>query len=335
MTKKTPSQLIQHYKDIASEPPSTEAKTAFLKAIAAAEKAYMEFSAIRSAYAAQYPAFAGPLLRAARDQHDEAESAVDDSDEISQDLKSAIETLHDRYGAMAKDRKKARREATRALNKTRAPLAAAEGRVARRQARLDRAKTFEKRAKGWFDDVKKLAEEVKANSQEGANMRLAYAQFLELKAVYDDLILVHFENPDAAKHADPDWVLKRLNTKLRSLLRAEKRKYKRQSEADTAAARAKSAEDAFKSFVTDNGRRTGFLREAQDAEPQQASDASGGTSPSGGSGPTGGSGGSGSTGGCGAPSGQQPERTCPPEQAEKGPDQAPKQTAQRTPEPCD
>src|SRR3546814_1968906 len=73
------------------------------------------------------------------------------------------------------------------LDKTRSPLAAAEGKVAEAQAELDKAKAFEKRAKAWFDDVKKLSNDVKA-SRDAGNMRLAYAQYLELKDVFEDRI---------------------------------------------------------------------------------------------------------------------------------------------------
>jgi hypothetical protein len=263
--QKTPTQLLQEYRAEASSLPPTEAKAAFAKALAATEKAYMELSGIRAAYATQYPTYTGAMLTAARAQHDEAMSAIDDADEVPDGLKAAIDRLHKAYGDRASTVARDLAEAIEGLDATRAPLAAAEAKVARARADLDRVKGFEKRAKGWFDDVKKLAEDVKSSRNSGS-MRLAYAQYLELDHIYHKLILAHFGSDlPRSDRADPDWLLRRLNSALRALLLAEFERYEAHTAASDAAAQAKNAEAEFKSFVQDDGRRAAFLREAQDA----------------------------------------------------------------------
>src|SRR3546814_10973783 len=88
---------------------------------------------------------------------------------------------------------------------------AAEGKVAEAQAELDKAKAFEKRAKAWFDDVKKLSNDVKA-SRDAGNIRLAYAQYLELKDVFEDRIQKKFRH-DASPPAHQDWLLRQLTAR--------------------------------------------------------------------------------------------------------------------------
>src|SRR3546814_12424139 len=100
---------------------------------------------------------------------------------------------------------------------------------------FDKAKAFEKRAKAWFDDVKKRSNDGKA-SRDAGNMRLAYAQYLELKDVFEDRIQKKFR-PDASTPADPDWLLRKLNARLKALLDAESDRYQASA---AAAARSES-----------------------------------------------------------------------------------------------
>src|SRR3546814_14309662 len=93
----------------------------------------MEFPGIRAAYAAQYPLFIGSIYKAARDQHDEAKSAIDDSDEIAEELKTEIADLQKTYGKRAYTSKTTRHSSIEELDKTHPPLAAAEGKVAEAQ----------------------------------------------------------------------------------------------------------------------------------------------------------------------------------------------------------
>src|SRR3546814_21110774 len=79
-TKESFTEKLQAHKSEASAPPPTEAKAALGKALAAVERAYMEFPGIRAAYAAQYPLFIGSIYTAPRDQPDEATPATDDTD---------------------------------------------------------------------------------------------------------------------------------------------------------------------------------------------------------------------------------------------------------------
>src|SRR3546814_12700040 len=125
----------------------------------------MEFPGIRAAYAAQYPLFSGSIYKAARDQHDEAKSAIDDSDEIAEELKTEIADLQKTYGKRAYTSKTTRHSSIEELDKTRSPPAAAEGKVAEAQAELDKAKASEQRAKAWFDDVKKLSNDVQRSAE--------------------------------------------------------------------------------------------------------------------------------------------------------------------------
>src|SRR3546814_7230509 len=70
---------------------------------------------------------------------------------------------------------------------------------------------------------------------------------------------------DASTLAEPDWLLRKLNARLKALLDAEYARYQASAAAADASANAKTAEDEYKAFVQENGRRTAFLREAQDA----------------------------------------------------------------------
>src|SRR3546814_8995267 len=79
----------------------------------------MEFPGIRAAYAAQYPLFSGSIYKAARDQHDEAKSAIDDSDEIAEELKTEIADLQKTYGKRAYTSKTTRHSSIEELDKTR------------------------------------------------------------------------------------------------------------------------------------------------------------------------------------------------------------------------
>src|SRR3546814_10351936 len=89
-------------------------------------------------------------------------------------------------------------------------------------------------------------------------MRLAYAQYLELKDVFEDRIQKKFR-PDASTPADPDWLLRKLNARLKALLDAEYARYQASAAAADASANAKTAEAEYKAFVQENGRRTAFL----------------------------------------------------------------------------
>src|SRR3546814_4585903 len=127
-------------------PRSTRTATLFpytplFPSLAPVERAYMEFPGIRAAYAAQYPLFIGSIYKAARDQHDEAKSAIDDSDEIAEELKTEIADLQKTYGKRAYTSKTTRHSSIEELDKTRSPLAAAEGKVAAAQDELDRKST--------------------------------------------------------------------------------------------------------------------------------------------------------------------------------------------------
>src|SRR3546814_17660877 len=82
-TKESFTEKLQAHKSEASAPPPTEAKAALGKALAAVERAYMEFPGIRAAYAAHYPLFVGSISKAARDQHHEPKSESADSAEIA------------------------------------------------------------------------------------------------------------------------------------------------------------------------------------------------------------------------------------------------------------
>src|SRR3546814_1548982 len=77
----------------------------------------MEFPGIRAAYAAQYPLFIGSIYKAARDQHDEAKSAIDDSDEIAEELKTEIADLQKTYGKRAYTSKTTRHSSIEELDK--------------------------------------------------------------------------------------------------------------------------------------------------------------------------------------------------------------------------
>src|SRR3546814_7406870 len=85
-------------------------------------------------------------------------------------------------------------------------------------------------------------------------MRLAYAQYLELKDVFEDRIQKKFR-PDASTPADPDWLLRKLNARLKALLDAEYARYQASAAAADASANAKTAEAEYKAFVQENGRR--------------------------------------------------------------------------------
>src|SRR3546814_20592849 len=77
--------------------------------------------------------------------------------------------------------------------------------------------------------------------------------------------------PDASTPADPDWLLRKLNARLKALLDAEYARYQASAAAADASANAKTAEAEYKAFVQENGRRTAFLREAQDAQAPKES----------------------------------------------------------------
>src|SRR3546814_13660555 len=109
-------------------PRSTRTATLFpytplFRSLAAVERAYMEFPGIRAAYAAQYPLFIGSIYTAARDQHDEAKSAIDDSDEIAEELKTETAALQKPYGKGAYTSQTPRHSSIAEPAKTRSPRA--------------------------------------------------------------------------------------------------------------------------------------------------------------------------------------------------------------------
>src|SRR3546814_19026775 len=85
-TKESFTEKLQAHKSEASAPPPTEATAALGTALAAVERAYMEFPGLLAAYSAQYPLFIGSIYNAARDPHDEAKSAIDARTEIADEL---------------------------------------------------------------------------------------------------------------------------------------------------------------------------------------------------------------------------------------------------------
>ena len=227
----------------------------------ASEKAYMGIAETFAAYPAQYASMSGDRLKLARAQHDEATSAVDDEDEIPETLKAAIRTLRATYDARVQKILADAKTADSALGGTRSPLAKAEAAVTKAQVDLDTAIAFPDQASTWFDDVEALSTAVKESAAAG-NMRMAYAQFLELDYVYHHKILDHFG--DAATKGSEDWLRGTLTAGVMTLIGAQYARFTAASQAETAEATAAAANDLVKSFITDNGRRVAFLREAQD-----------------------------------------------------------------------
>lgn len=262
-TPKTPNDALTEYRKVAKAPPETAAKKKLAQDLDASEKRYQAIAEVIAAYTGLYADLSGEMLKAARTQHDEAESHVDDPDEVPRALKDKIKQLHENFAEQTCDIERDADAAETALNATRSPLGQAEARVTAADARLTEAVALPDRAKAWFDDVATLSASVKESATAG-NMHQAYAQYLELKRVFDEEIKARFEDKSQLEEATPDWLREQLKDAVLALIKAQFDRYKVAATAEAAAATADAANALRKTFVTENGARLAFFRQAQD-----------------------------------------------------------------------